>query len=89
MHKKTTWFIFYLLQIGCVWSGYKGPTEWNAKYISWLTVGVNVSKLIVHVEEAPDAILSCGHWPVTRQDIFVELKMWRGFCKVQQPRSFV
>lgn len=52
-------------------------------------MGVNVPQLIVHVEEAPDALLSRGHWPVTRQDIFVELKVWRGLCKVQQPRPFV
>lgn len=38
-----------------------------------LTMGVNVPQLIVHVEEAPEALWSCGHWPVTCQDIFVEL----------------
>lgn len=52
-------------------------------------MGVNVPELIVHVEEAPEAIFSRGHWPVTRQDILVELKVLRGLCKVQQPRPFV
>lgn len=54
-----------------------------------LTVCVDVPQLIVHVEEAPDALFSCGHRPVTRQDIFVELKVSRSLCKVQEPRSFV
>lgn len=61
----------------------------NAQLISGLTMSVNVPQLIVHVEEAPEALLSRGHWPVTCQDIFVELKVWRGLCKVQQPRPFV
>lgn len=43
-------------------------------------MSVNVPQLIVHVEETPEALLSCGHWPVTRQDIFVELKVRRGLC---------
>ena len=48
-----------------------------------LTMSVNVSQLIVHVEEAPEALLSCGHRSVTRQDIFVETQVWRCLCKVQ------
>ena len=52
-------------------------------------MGVNVPQLIVHVEEAPEALLSCGHRPVPRQDILVELKVRRGLCKVQQPWSLV
>ena len=38
-------------------------------------MGVNVPQLIVHVEEAPEALLSRGHRPVTGQHIFVELKV--------------
>lgn len=57
--------------------------------ISALTMGVDVPQLIVHVEEAPEALLSRGHWPVPRQDILVELKVLRGLCKFQQPRPFV
>lgn len=60
----------------------------NAQLIFGLTMGVNVPQLIVHVEDTPEALLSRGHWPVTCQDIFVELKVCRGFCQVQQPRSF-
>lgn len=56
---------------------------------SGLTVSVNVPQLIVHVEEAPETFLSCGDWPISRQDIFVELKVCRSFGKVQKPRSFV
>lgn len=52
-------------------------------------MSVNVPQFIVHVEEAPEALLRRGHRPVTCQDIFVELKVCRGLCKVQQPRSFV
>lgn len=52
-------------------------------------MGVNVPQLIVHVEEAPEALLNRGHRSVTCQDIFVELKVRRSLCKVQQPRSFV
>lgn len=51
-------------------------------------MSVNVPQLIVHVEEAPEALLSRGHRPVTRQDILVELEVFRGLCQVQQPRSF-
>lgn len=64
-------------------------SEGNAKFISALTMSVDVPQFIVHVEEAPEALLSCGHWPVTRQDISVKLKVTRGLCKVQEPRSFV
>lgn len=60
----------------------------NAQLISGLTMGVNVPQLIVHVEETPEALLSRGHWPVTCQDIFVELKVCRGLRKVQKPWSF-
>lgn len=52
-------------------------------------MGVNVPQLIVHVEEAPEALLSSGHRPVACQDIFVELEVFRSLCQVQQPRSFV
>lgn len=52
-------------------------------------MGVYVSQLIVHVEDAPEALLSRGHWAVTCQDILVELKVCRGLCQVQQPRSFI
>lgn len=52
-------------------------------------MGVNVPQLIVHVEEAPEALWSRGHRPVTCQDILVELKVWRGLCKLQQPRPLV
>lgn len=61
----------------------------NDQFASGLTMGVNVAQLIVHVEEALDAVLSRGHWPVTRQDVFVELKVRRSLCKVQQPRPRV
>lgn len=54
-----------------------------------LTVSVNVSQLIVHVEEAPEALLRRGHRPVTGEDVLVELQMRRGLCKVQEPRSLV
>lgn len=57
--------------------------------VTGLTMGVNVPQLIVHVEEAPEAFLSCGHWPITRQDVFVKLKMGWSFCQLQQPWSFV
>lgn len=48
-------------------------------------MGVNVPQLVVHVEEAPEAVLSSGHGPVTRQDILVELQVRRSLCVVQQP----
>jgi len=41
-------------------------------------MGVNVAQLIVHVEETPEAFRSRGHRPVTRQDVFVELKVSSG-----------
>ena len=50
-------------------------------------MSVNVPQLIVHVEEAPQALLSRGHRPVARQDILVELKVRRGLGEVQQTRS--
>lgn len=56
---------------------------------SGLTVSVNVPQLIVHVEETPETFLSCGHWPIARQDILVELKVYRSLGKVQKPRPFV
>lgn len=46
-------------------------------------MGVNVPQLIVHIEEAPEALLSSGHWPVACQDIFVELEVFRSLCQVQ------
>lgn len=52
-------------------------------------MSVDVPQLIVHVEETPDALMSRGDRPVTCQDIFVELKMRWGLCKLQQPRPFV
>lgn len=52
-------------------------------------MSVNVPQLIVHVEEAPEALLSRGHRPVTCQDILVELEVFRCLCQVQQPWSFV
>lgn len=55
---------------------------------SGLTMCVNVPQLIVHVKETSEAFLSCGHWPVTRQDVFVELQVCRSLGKVQKPRSF-
>lgn len=55
---------------------------------SGLTMSVNVAQLIVHVEETPKTFLSCGHWPITRQDIFVELKVCGSLGKVQKPRAF-
>ena len=57
---------------------YRKTSTVNAQLISGLTMSVNIPQLIVHVEEAPEALLSCGHWPVTCQDIFVELKVFRG-----------
>lgn len=52
-------------------------------------MSVNVAQLVVHVEEAPEAFLSRGHGPVTRQDILVELQVRRGPRKIQEPRSLV
>lgn len=52
-------------------------------------MSVDVSQLIVHVEEAPEALLNRGHGPVTRQDIFVKLEVLGGFRQVQQSRSLV
>lgn len=51
-------------------------------------MSVNVPQLIVHVKETPETFLSCGHWPITRQDIFVELQVCRSLGKVQKPRPF-
>lgn len=48
-------------------------------------MSVNVAQLIVHVEEAPEALLSRGHGPVTRQDILVELQVRRCPRKIQEP----
>lgn len=69
--------------------GVAAKSKVNAQLICGLTMGVNVPQFIVHVEETPEALLSRGYWPVPRQDIFVELKVRRGLCKVQQARSFV
>lgn len=51
-------------------------------------MSVNVPQLIVHVEEATKAFLGCGYWPITRQDIFVELQVCRSFGEVQKPWPF-
>lgn len=36
---------------------------------------VDISQLIVHVKETPHTLVSSGHRPVARQDVFVKLKM--------------
>ena len=48
------------------------------------TVGVDVPKLVVQVEEAAEAVLGRGHWTIPGQHVLVELKVWRRFGKVQQ-----
>lgn len=65
------------------------PSEVMQVVKAGLTVSVDVSQLIVHVEEAPEALLDRGHWPVTRQHIFVKLEVLGGLCQVQKPRSLV
>lgn len=52
-------------------------------------MSVDVSQLIVHVEEAPEALLNRRHWPVTRQNIFIKLEVFRGLGQIQQSRSLV
>lgn len=52
-------------------------------------MSVDVSQLIVHVEEAPEALLNRGYWPVSRQDVFVKLEVFGGLGQIQQSRSLV
>lgn len=52
-------------------------------------MSVDVPQLIVHVEEAPEAVLNRGHWPVARQDVFVKLEVFGGLGQIQQSRSLV
>lgn len=48
-----------------------------------LTMGINVTKFIVQVEQASDAPLKGWNWPVACQDQVIELKMRRGFLQIQ------
>lgn len=52
-------------------------------------MSVDVSQLIVHVEDAPEALLNCGHRPVSRQDVFVKLEVFGGLGQIQQSRPLV
>lgn len=52
-------------------------TKHSNQIFAVLTVSVYVSKFIVQVKQASDAVLHGGNWPVSRKDVFVELKMWR------------
>lgn len=68
-------------------NGSASTSNVKSVYVFELTMGVNVPQLIVHVEETSEALLSGGHRPVASQDIFVELQVCGGLCKLQQPRS--
>lgn len=52
-------------------------------------MSVDVSQLIVHVEEAPEALLNRGHRPVARQDVLVKLEVFGGLGQIQESRSLV
>ena len=48
---------------------------------------VDVPQLIVHVEQAPQTVVSAGDGPVARQDVLVELQVVRRLGELHQPRA--
>lgn len=48
---------------------------------------IDVSQLVVNVEEAPEAVWCGGNGPVSRQDVLVELQVRRRLREVQEPRT--
>ena len=48
---------------------------------------VDVSQLVVHVEEAAQTLLGAGDGPVARQDVLVELQVGGRLVEFHQPRA--